>query len=53
MSSRMRPGLSRRHLLQAASVAASVPFLGRYGFVTAQTAANPLRMVLWPMMNGD
>ena len=46
------PGaLSRRRLLAtAAGLAATAPFLSRRAF--AQAGAAPLRLVLWPCMNG-
>jgi hypothetical protein len=46
-----RPGLavSRRQLLQAAGIAAAAAPFGTRAFAQA---ANPLRLVLWPMMNG-
>src|SRR4051794_32966113 len=43
---------SRRHLLQAAGLAAAAPtFLGRDAFAQAATG-QPLRLVCWPLMNG-
>jgi hypothetical protein len=45
------PHLSRRQWLRAAgATAVATPFLR--GGARAQTAGSPLRLVLWPMMNG-
>jgi hypothetical protein len=46
--------ISRRRLLQAAGLAAAATpaFLGGGGPAVAQSAAAPLRLVCWPLMNG-
>lgn len=49
----VRSQISRRRLLQAAGLAAAAPaFLTGGGPAVAQSAAAPLRLVCWPLMNG-